>query len=308
MPTDTIPREIVLFGDDSNTLLGSGVIVSTAKDINPVNSVSFITNSSNPGTTNTLWANGSKLYLGTNAVGPITLGAVGSGPNANAATLAAGVLNLQPADAANPGVITAGTQTFGGAKTFNGAIICAPIQSTNAISGSRTVTISPDGTLTSFLPCNQMALLSIPDGTSAIGSDAPLALGTIPSPGTTGISVSSNNIVLTRPGNYLLIIGLNMKTPLPPNAANLYIQMRVGSTPGASDLAVQSGQVCGQIQLPNVDNPYHFHYTIQKTTDTSTPNYVSFISRGDSVPTAGTAPAWTGANFVQCLFNATPAF
>lgn len=55
---------------------------------------------------------------GTNS-GDVTLTAVGSTPGANGASLAGQALTLQPADATNPGVTTATTQTFGGAKTWN---------------------------------------------------------------------------------------------------------------------------------------------------------------------------------------------
>lgn len=58
---------------------------------------------------------------GTNT-GNVTLAVVGAAPNANAASIAGQVLTLQPANATNPGLVTAGTQTFGGDKTFNGAI------------------------------------------------------------------------------------------------------------------------------------------------------------------------------------------
>jgi hypothetical protein len=50
---------------------------------------------------------------------PVTLAAVGSAPNANAASLSGQQLNLEPADGTHPGVLSAGTQTIGGAKTFN---------------------------------------------------------------------------------------------------------------------------------------------------------------------------------------------
>lgn len=53
---------------------------------------------------------------------PATLTSVGSSPNANAATLSGQQLQLQPADASNPGLVTAGTQTLGGNKTLNGAL------------------------------------------------------------------------------------------------------------------------------------------------------------------------------------------
>jgi hypothetical protein len=48
-----------------------------------------------------------------------SLGAVGATPNANGASVASGVLTLQPADATNPGVVTTGAQTLAGAKTFS---------------------------------------------------------------------------------------------------------------------------------------------------------------------------------------------
>ena len=54
--------------------------------------------------------------------GSITLSAIGSTPNANAATLTGSVLNLEPASASFGGVVTTGTQTFAGLKTFNGNV------------------------------------------------------------------------------------------------------------------------------------------------------------------------------------------
>jgi len=54
--------------------------------------------------------------------GTITLSAIGSTPNANAATLTGSALNLEPASASFGGIVTTGTQTFAGLKTFNGNI------------------------------------------------------------------------------------------------------------------------------------------------------------------------------------------
>jgi hypothetical protein len=50
--------------------------------------------------------------------GVSSLGVIGSTPNANAGTITGSVLNLQPASATFGGVITTGTQTFAGDKTF----------------------------------------------------------------------------------------------------------------------------------------------------------------------------------------------
>lgn len=68
---------------------------------------------------------------GTNS-GDVTLAAVGSSPNANAASLSGQVLTIQPADGTNPGVLTAGAQTIGGAKTFSGAISASNLSGTNS--------------------------------------------------------------------------------------------------------------------------------------------------------------------------------
>lgn len=67
---------------------------------------------------------------GTNS-GDITLAAVGSSPSANAATLSSQVLTIQPADATHPGVVTSGTQTIGGAKTFSSTIAASNLSGTN---------------------------------------------------------------------------------------------------------------------------------------------------------------------------------
>jgi len=54
--------------------------------------------------------------------GILSLSAIGASPNANAATITGTVLNLEPASASFGGVITTGTQTFAGAKTFSSDI------------------------------------------------------------------------------------------------------------------------------------------------------------------------------------------
>lgn len=56
---------------------------------------------------------------GTNT-GDVTLGAVGSSPSANGASLAGQVLTLQPVDGTHPGVLTTGSQTIAGSKSLTG--------------------------------------------------------------------------------------------------------------------------------------------------------------------------------------------
>lgn len=66
--------------------------------------------------------NGTSYDIGFSAGGGggvTTMAAIGATPNANGATISGSTLNLQPASDSFGGVVTTGTQTFGGAKTFN---------------------------------------------------------------------------------------------------------------------------------------------------------------------------------------------
>lgn len=69
---------------------------------------------------------------GTNS-GDVTLAPVGSSPNANAATLTGQVLNLEPASATQPGVVTTGTQTIAGTKTLTSLLSSTVVSGANAI-------------------------------------------------------------------------------------------------------------------------------------------------------------------------------
>jgi hypothetical protein len=65
---------------------------------------------------------GTGALAGTNT-GDVTLAAVGTAPNANAATLTGQALRLQPASGSFPGVVTTANQAFAGTKTFADGII-----------------------------------------------------------------------------------------------------------------------------------------------------------------------------------------
>lgn len=70
----------------------------------------------------------------TGATGPsglTSVSAIGASPNANGMTLTGTTLNLQPASASFGGVVTTGTQTFAGDKTFSGAVAASNLSGTN---------------------------------------------------------------------------------------------------------------------------------------------------------------------------------
>jgi hypothetical protein len=68
---------------------------------------------------------------------------VGAAPNAQGGTIAGTVLTLQPADGTNPGVMTAGTQTFGGTKTFNNAVLVQGNANTASVFSNTTAVAFP---------------------------------------------------------------------------------------------------------------------------------------------------------------------
>jgi len=71
------------------------------------------------------------------AVQTITIGAVATTSDVNGATIVADSTSrriiLHPADATNPGIVTAGTQTFGGNKTFKGTLTLDSVANNSSV-------------------------------------------------------------------------------------------------------------------------------------------------------------------------------
>ena len=74
-------------------------------------------------------SNGSSWILF--SVGQIGSSNIGAAPNAQGLTITGTSINLQPASASFGGVVTTGTQTFAGDKTFTGAITASNLSGTN---------------------------------------------------------------------------------------------------------------------------------------------------------------------------------
>lgn len=89
---------------------------------------------------------GTEFTMGTGGGGVTTLAAIGSSANANGATISGSTLNLEPASASFGGVVTTGTQTLAGAKTFTSDITLTQSSNSNisviSTSGSATAWIT----------------------------------------------------------------------------------------------------------------------------------------------------------------------
>lgn len=128
---------------------------------------------------------------GTNT-GDVTLAAVGSSPNANAATLSGQVLNLQPFDGTHPGVVIAsggGTTNFlradgtWVAPTGTGTVTSVGLVDSTGIftvTGSP-VTGSGSLTLSGLQSQFQNSFLASPDGISGSPTFRPIVMGDLPS-------------------------------------------------------------------------------------------------------------------------------
>jgi len=85
----------------------------------------------------------------------VSLGAIGTTPNANGSTITGQVLNLEPANASFGGVVTTGAQTFAGDKTFQNNVVVTgdltvngtttTVNSTTVSTADKNITISQGG-------------------------------------------------------------------------------------------------------------------------------------------------------------------
>ncbi len=110
----------------------------------------------------------SATNLSNTNTGDLSTAAVGSTPNANAMSLTGQVLNLEPADATNPGVMTATAQSVGGKKTLvDGALLQKLFQLEETVDSSTT---------------GSDAVLTVTNPFTALTNASLVSIGTIASP------------------------------------------------------------------------------------------------------------------------------
>lgn len=148
----------------------------------------------------------------------ISLGAIGSTPNADGATLSGSILNLEPASASFGGIITTGTQTIAGAKTLSGnTTLSAAVSITGAgsfSSSSASMTFGGAATVYSTLLTSTSSGSTLATGISV----ARILMGTA-------------NVTTFTSGTHSIIAGLVLKPQTITNAgatvtntATLYVE------------------------------------------------------------------------------------
>ena len=207
-------------GGIDKTMVGLGNVDNTSDANKPVSSatqtaLNLKENTANKSITTTLGTS-DVLYPTQNAVktyvdaqvasAAISIGTIGSS-NANGASLTSGVLRLSPADATNGGILTDGTQTIAGDKSFAKSINAPIISSTpQVLSAGGTVNWDPTSGLNASVTLNQNSTLNFAN-LPPIGSSGTLVITqpasgssfslTLPNATTNKVLGSSNGIALS---------------------------------------------------------------------------------------------------------------
>jgi hypothetical protein len=108
-----------------------------------------------------------QTYVGGTTGAVTAIGAVGSSPNNNAGVISAGTLTLEPADATHPGLMTSGTQSFGGAKTFDGGSSGGTIVLGNSNGAANARVTLTGGNTSIFFSGGSDLILFHPNGTAS---------------------------------------------------------------------------------------------------------------------------------------------
>ncbi len=113
---------LALTSDAMNGVVPTIASGATLTRVSDAKGISFVPATSGDWTVQPTQLDDAINVLAATKANNISLAAVGSSPNANAATFASSILTLQPADATHPGALTAIAQAIGGDKTFAGSI------------------------------------------------------------------------------------------------------------------------------------------------------------------------------------------
>jgi hypothetical protein len=113
------------------------------------------------------------LNLSNTNTGDVSLLSFGVSPNPAGLSLIAQRLNLEPADATNPGGVSTGTQTFAGAKTFTSTIAASNLSGTN----------HGDFTVSAVTPFSNPSGLLLTAGNSSVPQNIALAEADATNPG-----------------------------------------------------------------------------------------------------------------------------
>ncbi len=221
--------------------------------------------------------------------GVTSVGAISGTSNANGATITGSVLNLTPADATNGGVVSNGTQTFAGAKTFNGALTLASTVNTNTFTAN-TLTFGDASN-----PAN-------------INAGAGQALN-LTGNAASSISTTTGSLSLSAATTQSILIGTTNSNTVTIGTTSATSTITVGRSTGTNTISIGSG---------NTSNTNTQTINIGAGTPTGTGNAQIGIGNGNGASAVAITAAGGGitlatnssatGTLVKSLTNSTTAF
>lgn len=145
---------------------------------------------------------------------------IGSSPNANAASIVGNNLNLQPASLSFGGVITTGSQSFGGTKTFTSPLITPGITNptidltTTTLAGAKLNTHRILTDVDILTVVNEGIAMTIPNPPSVLNNTLQtLSFSAMSTPSVDGITkTNASTFQITKKGVYLFQVALVMSS------------------------------------------------------------------------------------------------
>ncbi len=137
----------------------------------------------------------------------LSIGNFGNTPNSKGLSLAADVLNMQPADGTHPGGVSITSQTLAGAKTLSNLLTLNAGVTSSYTTGDRNEAFGlgagaalTTGTDNTFLGYNAGNLLASDSGTTGVGSEALASLTNNSSVGNTAVGYQAMTALTTSAG------------------------------------------------------------------------------------------------------------
>lgn len=226
----------------------------------------------------------------TNSDSVVTVGAVGSS-SANGASINSGVLTLTPADAVNPGIVTTGTQSFAGAKTFSSDITVNGLTvgtgggniASNTAVGSTSLSVNTTGTNNTALGANANVGSASLTNATAIGYGATV---------TNSNSIQLGNTSVTRvksSGTWVLfgptVTAINSSATA--TAASIVGGYITSSTSSNVNITLPSATAIATELGGTVKRGTYFEFTVQNT-GTGTNSVI--LNDGTGITVLGTTP------------------
>jgi hypothetical protein len=201
-------------------------------------------------------ANG--LGTWTTPTGVTTMAAIGSTPNANGATISGVNLNLEPASTSYGGIVTTGTQTFAGAKTFSPVLTAASGLATGT-KFTPTLTAAADADILVGLDINptfsngsyagltnyalRVQGIGFGRGGGAIVSNTAIGSGTLLNNtiGTSNTGLGYQTLLLNTTGIDNTAFGANAGDKISSGSKNIFVGTFAGSKIASASLANSAG-------------------------------------------------------------------